>query len=235
MSRTIAVFGAGSGLGTAVARRFGADGYRVALIARREGPLADLAARLTAEGVEAAALPADLGRPEDIPALVNRIRERFGRIDVVTYAPYDGRAFTPAADLTPDALRPLTDVMVHGLVQVVHEVLPEMIDRGDGVILAAGGGSALTGLPHMSGMGPAMAGARNYLQSLHAEVAGKGVYVGALYVTAVIENSAAHQTTFNHPEFRHLPVVSPGELADALAEMSVKRDPFERVLPGMPV
>ena len=44
----------------------------------------------------------------------------------------------------------------------------------------------------MSGPGLAQAAQRNYLQSLHAEVAEKGVYVGMLYVGVAIENSAFH-------------------------------------------
>lgn len=44
----------------------------------------------------------------------------------------------------------------------------------------------------MSGPGSAQAAQRNYLQSLHAEVADKGVYVGRLYIGAAIEKSAFH-------------------------------------------
>ena len=51
------------------------------------------------------------------------------------------------------------------------------------------------GLPNMSGPGPAQAAQRNYLQSLHAEVSDKGVYVGMLYIGAIIEHSAFHTWT----------------------------------------
>ena len=44
------------------------------------------------------------------------------------------------------------------------------------MLLTAQGGSTVHGLPNMSGPSPAQAAQRNYLQALHAEVAGKGVY-----------------------------------------------------------
>jgi len=58
--RTIAVLGAGPGLGGAVARRFGADGYSVALMARRPEQLRQMAEELRAQGITASAFPVDL-------------------------------------------------------------------------------------------------------------------------------------------------------------------------------
>jgi short-subunit dehydrogenase len=83
MSKTIAVLGAGTGLGVSMARRFGREGFRVALVARRRDRLDALAAQLADEGIESAAFTADLADPVQIPALVGEIRESLGRIDVV--------------------------------------------------------------------------------------------------------------------------------------------------------
>ncbi|WP_449372593.1 SDR family NAD(P)-dependent oxidoreductase [Arthrobacter psychrolactophilus] len=85
MSKVIAIFGASTGLGVSMARRFGQEGFRVALIARRPERLESLVTELAADGIEAVAFPADLKVPRSIPALVAAIRERFGRIDVVEY------------------------------------------------------------------------------------------------------------------------------------------------------
>src|SRR4051812_33053088 len=97
--RTVVVFGAGVGLGAAVARRFGAAGYRVALVARTSSRLGALVTELAADGIEAAAFPADLTRTAEIPGLIGRIRERFGRIDVIEYAPITTDLFVRASDL----------------------------------------------------------------------------------------------------------------------------------------
>jgi NAD(P)-dependent dehydrogenase (short-subunit alcohol dehydrogenase family) len=55
MSRTIAIFGAGTGLGISTARRFGREGYQGALVGRRAHALAMLVDQLRAEGISAAA------------------------------------------------------------------------------------------------------------------------------------------------------------------------------------
>ena len=80
--KTIAIFGAGTGLGASLATRFGREGYRVALVARRAAPLEERVAELTRAGIEVAAFPADLTNLDSIPALVRSIEARFGAIDV---------------------------------------------------------------------------------------------------------------------------------------------------------
>ncbi|MFE4174025.1 SDR family NAD(P)-dependent oxidoreductase [Streptomyces sp. NPDC056909] len=74
MSKVIAVFGAGSGLGVSLARRFGREGFRVALVARRKDRLDALVEQLAGEGIEAAAFPGDLSLPAVAPVLVDAIR-----------------------------------------------------------------------------------------------------------------------------------------------------------------
>jgi len=117
----------------------------------------------------------------------------------------------------------------------VREFLPYMLDRQEGAILTAQGSSSLQGPRGMSGPGPAQAAQRNYLQSLHSEVGGKGVYVGMLYIGAAIEHSAFHvemvrAKAAGEPVWE-MPVVAPGDLADMLWTMHSKRDGAEARYP----
>ena len=163
--RTIAVLGAGPGLGGAVARRFGTEGYSVALMARRPEQLRQMAEELRAQGISA--------------------------------------------------------------------VLPGMRERGRGTILMANAASAIAAPPAMSGaVAPALAATRNWLQSLHDEVAADGVYVGALFVAAMIEGSAAWEQVRRMPGAESFPRVRAEDLADRLWDMASARDVFEAVLPA---
>ncbi|MEU6548709.1 SDR family NAD(P)-dependent oxidoreductase [Streptomyces sp. NPDC046915] len=239
MSKVIAVFGAGTGLGASVARRFGREGFRVALVARRKDRLDALAAQLGGEGIEAAAFPADLSDPAGVPALVGAIRERFGRIDVVEYAPIGGDvSFTPASRLDAATLEKFSRLLLLTPVEVARAVLPEMTERGDGAYLMTTGYTAAQPVPHLSGPGPVMSAARNWLYSLNGELADSGVYVGTLTVAALILNSetaeaaaagadAAVPDTFG-TEF---PVVHPDELAEHYWDMYTKRDRVEQAHP----
>jgi len=102
-------------------------------------------------------------------------------------------------------------------------------------VLTAQGGSTVRGLPNMSGPSPAQAAQRNYLQALHAEVADKGVYVGMLYIGAIIENSAFHTQTQQAKATGAGrdwgPTVDPAHLADLLWSMHRTKSPAEPIYP----
>lgn len=233
MSQSIAVFGAGPGLGQAVARRYAQEGYSVVLVARRQEPLEQLAKELTSDGARAYAIAADLADTDAIPSLTERIRGTVGDLDAFYYGAA-ANGFIPALDLTPQHVQDLMPLGVYTLLGLVREFLPAMITRGDGAILSAQGASALQGNPHIAG-GLALAAQRNYLQALHAEVADKGVYVGGLYIGAAIKNTpfhasmeAAKATGDPVPE---MPTADPDHLAELLWIMHQTRDKREAVYP----
>jgi short-subunit dehydrogenase len=233
MPKSIAVFGAGPGLGHAVARRYAQAGYDVVLVARRREPLELLARELTETHASATThvITADLSDTDAIPALAERIRAEVGHLSALYYAPTPEDGFFPAADLTPQRAQAFMPLVFYSMVALVQEFLPHMLEQGDGAILTAQGASTVHGLPNMSGPGPAQAAQRNYLQSLHAEVAGQGVYIGMLYVGAIIEDSAFHSWLQNAKatgaETRDWgPTVTPARLADLLWDMhNAKADP----------
>lgn len=84
---SIAIVGAGPGMGLAIARTFGSRGYDVALIARNRAKLDDLVGRLTAEGITAAAFPADVLDHDALTQALKDAATRFGGIDVLEHSP----------------------------------------------------------------------------------------------------------------------------------------------------
>lgn len=231
MSKSIAVFGAGPGLGKAVAHRYAREDYAVVLVARRRDPLEELAGELIHGGVTAHVLTADLSHTDAVPALAEQIRARVGGLDAFYYGASAG-GFRPAVALTPRQAQGFMPLAVYTLLALVQEFLPSMLERGEGAILTAQGASAVRGLPNLTGPGPALAAQRNYLQSLRAEVAEKGVYVGGLYIGAVIENSGFHTEieaakATGAPTREWGPAVDPAVLADLLWTMHAKGQPEE--------
>jgi short-subunit dehydrogenase len=237
LPKSIAVFGAGPGLGHAVARRYAQDGYDVVLVARRQEPLKLLAQELADSEVTAHVITAYLADTDAIPALADEIRAKVGHLNALYYAPTPEDGFVPAANLTPQRAQAFMPLVFYSMVALVQEFLPHMLAHGEGAILTAQGASTVHGLPNMSGPGPAQAAQRNYLQSLYAEVAGQGVYVGMLYVGAIIEDSAFHTWLQNAKatgaETRDWgPTVTPAHLAGLLRDMhSAKREP-EAIYPA---
>jgi short-subunit dehydrogenase len=235
MPKSIAVFGAGPALGQAVARRYAREGYTVTLVARRPEPLERMTAELTRAGAAAHAVAADLSDTDGVPGLADRVRTAAGDPDVLYYGPTI-TGVLPAAELTPQRLEPFLRVPVYTLIALVREFLPHMIRQHDGAVLLAAGASAVQGLPNFSGPGPALAAQRNYVQSLHAELAPDGVYAGGLYIGATIEHSAFHarveaDAAAGRPAQVRGPLVSPGYLADLLWTMHQVSRPREALYP----
>jgi NAD(P)-dependent dehydrogenase (short-subunit alcohol dehydrogenase family) len=189
--KTLAIVGAGAGLGLSIAKLFGRNGFRVALIARTKAKLDDLAAQLGALGIEAAGLPADL---MDRPSLVDafaQIKERYGAIDVLEYSPAPhtpvlGLEIADSLSVAVENLQPQIDLYLHGAITAVQQVLPAMLERGSGALLFTTGGSAVYPNPILGNVGIAMAGLRNWAHSLHAALADKGIYAGHISINTWI-------------------------------------------------
>ncbi|WP_327581383.1 SDR family NAD(P)-dependent oxidoreductase [Nonomuraea sp. NBC_00507] len=235
MTKSIAVFGTGPGVGQAIARRYGKERYEVVLVARRQGPLDALARELAAEGITAHAVTGDLDQADAVAALAERIRERVGDPAALYYGPAPADlAFVPAAALTPEVVQDRLPITLYTLMALVREFLPAMVERGDGAILTAQGAAAVEGRPYMSGWPPVLAAQRNYLQSLAGEVADRGVYVGRLYIGARILGTpfeADYQRRLAEGEpVSDLPAADPAELADILWDMHSARERQETLI-----
>ncbi|MGW4879393.1 SDR family NAD(P)-dependent oxidoreductase [Streptomyces sp. NPDC004262] len=239
MSKVLAIFGAGSGLGTALARRFGKEGFRVALVARRPDRLQTMVEELGTEGIDATAFPADLSDPAGATAAVQEIKDVYGRIDVVSYQPLPGgTAFVPAAELDAERLAHWVNLFLLSPVAIAHAVLPEMTERGDGGFIVTGGFTAADPQPFISGIGPAMAGIRNFVYSLNGEVAGSGIYAGVVTLSALIKHSEAYRAMT--PEMlaevtggaTGMHVIDPAELADTYWRLFTDRNQTEYRFPA---
>src|SRR5919204_2227127 len=81
--RAAIVTGASSGIGLALARMLGDEGHSLTVASRRAEKLEPAAQELRSAGIEVEALPANMASEDDVRAVVERHRERFGRLDVL--------------------------------------------------------------------------------------------------------------------------------------------------------
>ncbi|GIH97406.1 SDR family NAD(P)-dependent oxidoreductase [Planobispora siamensis] len=203
MPKTLAIFGAGPVLGLSVARRFGREGFRVALVARTAANLDRLVAELAADGIEAAGFTADVYDRDQIAGAVAAIKRAYGRIDVAEFSPGGGdmgEGIQAALDVDVENTQLILDRFLLSAVALVRQVLPDMVERGEGAILFTAGQSGLHPTPFLGNIGMAQAALRNYVHTLNASLADKGVYVGAVNVGAMIEGSVPHRAITSSPE-----------------------------------
>ena len=139
---TIAIVGAGRGLGAAVARTFGAEGFTIALISRTQQNVDQLAADLTADGLTARGYAADVRDPTSLTAALDGATRDLGPIEVLEYSPLPQKEFLrPVLETTTDDLAAAIEFSVYGPVTAVGQVLPGMRRLGRGSILFVNGGS----------------------------------------------------------------------------------------------
>ena len=213
---TIAIIGAGKGLGAAVARRFGKEGHAVGLISRHQGRLDALAAELEQDGVQAKGFVADVRDPASIAAALEQVTETLGPIEVLQYSPLPQKDFMrPVLETTPADLTGPIEFSIYGPVAAVHQVLPGMRFLPEGSnpsILFVNGGSAVKPGRNVTGTSVAFAGQAAYAQLLHEVLGEEGIYVGQLIIGGrIIEGDQEKD---------------PAVLADHLWELHTKRDTF---------
>lgn len=195
MKPVIAVCGHGPGISDAVARRFGREGFAVALVARSADRLSQAAAALTQEGVTARAFPADLGDPEAVRAVIREIRGSLGPLSVLHWNAYS----RGADDLTTagrEELEAVFDVPVYGLLAGVQESLADL-RAAKGAVLVTGGGlsfhdprvNAMAVSWNAMGLALGKAAQHKAVGLLHAKLSSDGIYVGQVVVMGPVKGT----------------------------------------------
>ncbi len=182
--RTAVVYGAGGGLGSAVARTFAREGARVALVGRTAGALESVAKDIEAAGGDAEVAVLDA---LDEQAVDQHIRD-LGRVDIsfnlITRGDVQGR---PLVDLGVDELlRAVANGLKSNFI-TARAAVRDMAARGSGVILhlnsASGGGA----MPGMGSTGPADAATESFMRYLAAETGPQGIRVCGIWTAGVVD------------------------------------------------
>ncbi|MFK4760114.1 SDR family NAD(P)-dependent oxidoreductase [Microbacterium sp. ZW T5_45] len=210
---TIALIGAGRGLGAAVARRFGAEGFDLALISRSIERVETLAAELRDEGLTARGYAANVREPQTIVSALDEATQDLGPIEVLAYAPLPQKEFLrPVLETTVEDLRAAVEFSIYGPVTAVHHVLQGMRYLGRGSILFVNGSSAARPSAGVAGTSIAFAGESAYARMLHDTLTTESIHVGQLIIPSAI--------TPGHPTH------DPGVLAEKLWTMHASRGEF---------
>lgn len=177
----LVIVGAGQGVSAGVARKFGSEGFRVALIARNQGSLDTLVNNLKSEAVEAFAITADATNTESVENTFQVIREQFGTPDVLLYNAAVISQST-VSKLNEQQLIDEFKVNVVGALTSVKQVVPAFVERREGTILITGGGIAITPNPEYASLSIGKAGVRSLTYSLAQELKAHNVYVGTVSI-----------------------------------------------------
>ena len=145
------VTGAASGIGLALARRFGQDGMRVVMADIEQTALEREAAALAGEGIEVLARVTDTSLESDVEALAEVTLERFGGAHVVCNNAGVGSRGLKVADLPRRDFEWVIGVNLWGVINGIRAFLPRLLTQNEGHIVNT---ASVSGLYHHPRMGP---------------------------------------------------------------------------------
>ncbi|MDF0600707.1 SDR family NAD(P)-dependent oxidoreductase [Psychromarinibacter sp. C21-152] len=170
--KTALITGASRGIGAAAALAFAEAGARVALLARDEAAISELAGRI---GPAALAIPCDVSRYWEVETAVKATADKLGGLDVLVN---NAGVIEPIAQMAlsdPEGWAHAIDVNLKGVYHGMRAALPVMLAAGGGTVLTVSSGAAHRPLEGWSHYCSAKAGAAMLTSCLHAEYADRGI------------------------------------------------------------
>lgn len=186
----IVVVGAGPGLGASVARRFGREGYDVALLSRDADQLEELGTALQAEGITTGWAALDVTDDAALREAISRFAGHAGQLDVLHFNPSAFRRKDPLA-LTPDELLADVRLGVGALLTAVQAARPFM--RAGARVTATGSMAADEPWNEAASLGVQKAGLRNLVRSIDTTLRPDGIRA----VTVTVRGALGKGTRFD--------------------------------------
>lgn len=175
--KVIFLTGASSGIGEGIATALAKKGAILGLLARREDLLAELAGKCEAVGGTARALPADVVDSDAVHGAANRLREEFGHIDILIANAGIGGNDDATRNYEPASVKRVLDINLLGAVNAIHAVVPQMLERGSGQLVAVSSLAGFRGLPKSAAYSASKAGMTAFFESVRLDVQDKGISV----------------------------------------------------------
>ena len=193
-NKVVMITGASSGIGKGVALEIASRGAHLGLLARRENLLNETVGEAKARNVKAIAASADVRDTDAVRAAADRFRNELGPIDVLIANAGIGTA-DHALHLAPDHAAEVIGINVLGAVNSVAAVAPEMVERGQGRLVAISSLAAYRGLPKSAAYCASKAALTAYFESVRIDLRNTGVGVTIIYPgfikTAITKGRAA--------------------------------------------
>jgi short-subunit dehydrogenase len=209
MAKSLIIIGYGPGLSTALATRFGAEGYTLGLVSRTRHD--DSLTQLAEASITAHFEAADAGDISTLQQALHRLSTKLGGVGTVVY----NAAALKAADIlqvAPPQLMQEFGINVAAALGSVQTLLADL-KKTSGTVLLTGGGLGTHPDPQYGSLSIGKAGLRSLAAQLHQRLQPEGIYVGLLTITQGIQAGD--------------PTYSPAALAERFWEMAQARTSLE--------
>jgi NAD(P)-dependent dehydrogenase (short-subunit alcohol dehydrogenase family) len=190
-----AVVGIGPGNGQALARRFAAAGYGLALLSRRT----DLSAALAAELGDARAYECDVADAASVSRAFERIRAELGEVDVLVFNAGSG-TWGSVEEISPQAFETAWRINALGLLLTVQAVIPAMKRKGAGSIVVIGATASRRGMPRTAAFAPAKAAQRSLAEAMARQLWPAGIHVSLIIIDGVVDIERTREQMADKPD-----------------------------------
>lgn len=191
------ITGASSGIGRSLARRLAAGGEPVVVVARRRALLDSLAEEIVAAGGQALAIACDVTDRTSVRDAVHQGEARFGPT-VRLIANAGGASPTAIDEFSAAELAAVVDLNLIGVANCIEAVLPGMLERRAGHLVAVSSLAAYRGLPASAAYSAAKAALTNMMESLRIDLRSRGVDVTVI-APGFVRTKPGNTTKRNRP------------------------------------
>jgi len=184
MKKSILIIGAGTGLSTGIAEKFGAEGFVISLISRNAANLENIKNELSAKGIEVNYAVADAGNAEQLTAAINGLTVQSEGFDAVLY----NAAVLKAKDIMEESSAILVEDFTINVANAFHslKVTYPALRKKKGAFLLTGGGLGVSPSADYGSLSIGKAGVRSLAFQLNERLGDEGIYVGLLTVAGFI-------------------------------------------------
>ena len=172
------VTGATRGIGKSIAEELGKAGARVAICSRKADACAETEAELAQSGIEVLAMPCNVSRKEELQALVDAARARWGRIDIVVANAATNPYYGPLVGIGDEAFDKIFANNLKSVLWLAGMTLPGMTAGGSFILVGSIGGIIANTVIGAYGM--SKAAGHHLVRNLAAEWGPKNVRVNAI-------------------------------------------------------
>ncbi|HEU0135782.1 MAG TPA: 3-ketoacyl-ACP reductase [Flavobacterium sp.] len=213
--KTALVTGAGKGIGKAIAIALANEGVNVALLARTNNQLQNVAAEVEKAGVKAIVVTADIANRAEVEAAVSQVQEKLGAIDILINNAGIGK-FGKFMELSPEEWERIIQVNLMGAYYMTRAALPMMIERQTGDIINIASTAGLRGGAVTSAYSASKFALIGMSESLMQEVRKHNIRVSTWTPSTVATELAfENKLTDGNPE----KVMQPEDLAEIVVSL----------------
>ncbi|MCC6412428.1 MAG: SDR family NAD(P)-dependent oxidoreductase [Saprospiraceae bacterium] len=180
------LIGMGPGIGLAVARRFGREGFHILMLARDAEKLSSFEKELAYDGIHATSYAVDIANEAAFTTKLIDLAAEHPDLDILHYNPSAYNPAKPSEIKLPVLMSDLKVNVVGGLL-AAQAFWPAMRERGHGVVFFTGGGSAFKAPPDLASLALGKAAMRSLVFTLAQEGKPLGIHVGTVTVCGPVK------------------------------------------------